>query len=143
MPAPANYTEQSLAEFMLIELEGIGESLGWDTTSLRVEAAIHDVEVLLGVADVVDATNLTSLRLLARLCIWRAARSSLANRYHTAIAGETKDPQQQWDHANQMVIEYELQAASQGLGGAGTIMISEISRPDPYAVVTTDMLADW
>lgn len=137
MPVPAFYSEASLAAFMVVELGTVADALGWVPGTPRVEYAVQDVAVVLGVADVATVTDIASLRALARLEIWRAARAGLVDRYRVSIDGQALDRQQMFEHVTAMLAEAEQQAAAVGVGTA-VLSINPITRTeDPYGVLAS------
>ena len=76
MPAPSQYTEAQLLDFMLIEAGTLGVALGLQANDDPLVQAVTAVERLLGISDVADATDLALLEAAARWETWREHRVS-------------------------------------------------------------------
>lgn len=137
MPAPQSYSDASLAQFMVAELGGIAGVLSWTVGSGAVAEAASDTAVILGVA-VADATNMATLRAVARLAIWRMAEGALSVAYDETTEGQSLKRSQMWDHAKAMVTRYEGQCAALGVDvgtGGGVVTIHPVTRSeDPYGI---------
>ncbi len=135
MAAPTSYSESGLATFMVVELGGTASALGWVAATAQVVAAVYAVERQLEVTDVASVTDMAALEVLARLSIWRAAKSGLAAFVDTTIDNESLKDSKLFENAAAMVAEYEQQASVIGAGGVGVVTIHPVVRSeDPYAV---------
>jgi hypothetical protein len=94
VPYPTGYTEQTLADFLIIELSDIGTILGWTADLDIVTAAVNDVEGWLGVSDVADSVEVTAIRALGAVAIWRRAVKALSSRYTVS------EDQQKYDRSD-------------------------------------------
>lgn len=75
MALPTAYTEAELAAFMRNGvLKHTATVLGWDNTGVDgdYQEAVNETLVAYGVSDIAQATDITKLRVLARVAVWRA-----------------------------------------------------------------------
>jgi hypothetical protein len=136
MPAPASYTETTLADFQLVALGPLAAVLGWTTTvEPAVVEAVNDALLAYGVADAAEATDIPKVRALARLTIWRAVARATAGNYRFSTDGQSFDRQQVHEHALAMIAEAEREGGAVG-AGPGMLVASVVrdDASDPYAV---------
>jgi hypothetical protein len=138
--APAAYTEEALQQWMLQQLSAVAEAL--DFTVADLADAVDDVllDYHDGAGSIADATDIRTLRALARVHAWQYAVNALAADYDHVADGLSVRRSQAHDQAAKALARAIQQAAELGVG-PGVVRVDSISRPDPYAWQTDDELA--
>lgn len=139
MPAPTEYSENDLAEYMIEILADIATVLGWDGDTPQITRAVYAVQRAYpddDLEDVSGATDMPLLEALARREALKAAATALAARVDIGSpAGDAKLAQQ---HAQCMrMLSLATFEAEQLLGDVASQAI--VVRPvrhteDPYRV---------
>lgn len=81
MAAPVSYTESSLAAYMVATLDSVATALGLTAMSTSIVTAVTAVERLLGVSDVVTATDMALVEAAARWQAWLAADAAASVKF--------------------------------------------------------------
>lgn len=132
MAIPAAYTEETLIQFCLTELGDVASVLGWAADTEQVAEAVNDALAAYGISDIADATDIATLRRLARWAIWRQAANSIVTRYTFAT-----DSGQRWERQGMVdaVLARARQAETDALAdlpGYAVELVSADDRRDPY-----------
>lgn len=138
MPIPTEYTEETLAGYMLTALSQVAGVLGWDDETDEVgEAIIGALLAYFGTAGansiIANATDITKLRVLARREIWRAAVAALTTKYTFSTDGQKFDRSDMMKLASAQLERAETDAAAFDTSTAPTVGVSTFRYPsDPY-----------
>lgn len=129
MAAPSTYTEETLAAFMVVELDDVARVLGWSDLS-HLQEPINETLLAYGASDIADATDVTQLRALARVMAWRAACSALVTRYDFA------DPDGRYSRSQMFKAAQERVAAAESAAAGwlpSVMLVSPVTyQYDPY-----------
>lgn len=113
MPAPAAYTETTLAEYMRDTLKNVAVDLGWTDvtpTTGHFRKPVSDVAVKLGVANVAESTAPVELiQLHARVAAWQEAVEAYTTAYYMGGLARSLRRDQLWDHARAMLAQAQLE----------------------------------
>jgi len=133
MTIPAVYTAATLQEFMHSELREVATILNWSVVEGSYAALVDNVLELYGVSDLSEATDITRLRLLARVVVWRAVVTAVSLDYTFTDLGATYQRNQMVESARKILADCET--AAMPYLDRYTVERGEISFPDdPYRV---------
>jgi hypothetical protein len=132
MAVPTSYTEESIKEFMLRTLEGVGPSSAWNTNDF--EEQLVDLLLLYEVDDIAEATAITKLRALARVVAWQKVVAATAGDFDFSADEAEYNRRVVFEHARMMLEEAERAAAEwlpKNWATQGTVTWED----DPYASI--------
>ena len=134
MAAPTSYTESSLISYMRTVTQAVSDTLGLNTGAFQ--EAVNDVLAAYGVSDIADATDITKLRVLAKVAAWRTVNDWLVTTaYDFSADGGSYKLSQMKEGAEKALQMAEGAAAEAGYTDAYAIQIGTLTRPyDPYLI---------
>lgn len=78
MPIPSGYSETELKAYMQQALGPVADALEWSVVANSYDESVTDTLLAYGVTDIADATDITKLRALALVAVWRSAEQAAA-----------------------------------------------------------------
>lgn len=124
MPAPASYTEQTLAQYMHTiitnddKVTELVTTLLWNVANGSYEEAVNEAMLVMGVSDVTSLTSLESIRQLravARMELWRLVVQRTVASIQVSDGVTAVSRQQIWEHAKAMLEMATAEAVSLGV----------------------------
>jgi urease accessory protein UreF len=133
MPLVAVYDETTLAAWMVLRLGLVATVLTWTAGHPQVAEAVADVERMMGVNDVAEASDPRAVERVALVCIWRRACDNFVALYDQLIEGESFNRSQLLKQAQQSLASAQAAAATDVDLGGGTVRVVRRRYPgDPY-----------
>lgn len=90
-PVPTSYSETQLKAYMHSILATVADALGWSVVNNNYDEAVNDTLLAYGESDIADATDITKLRALAAVAVWRAAQQAAAGLINWSTFGDKYD----------------------------------------------------
>ena len=90
-PVPVSYSETELKSFMATILGPVADALGWTVVANSFDEAVTDTLLAYGESDIADATDITKLRALAAVAVWRQAQQAAAGLFNWSTFGDKYD----------------------------------------------------
>lgn len=115
MPMPTSFTEQSLAEYMQVQLRALGEVAGWSAASMSYTWPVNHTLLEYGVQDIAEATNIKNLLMLAEVMALRAATTELSVVYDSSDESSNEKRSQMFVQASKLLDRAEARAKDAGL----------------------------
>jgi len=133
------YDETTIKTFFLTELSTTGTALGWTTGTTEVVQAVSDLDRILGVSDLADATDMVAVEAVGRVVIWRWAVRALINHYDITTVGQALKRSQHYEHAVAMLLDAEREALAY-LPSYRVAVDAVIYTQDPYGPIPYDQV---
>ena len=141
MTVLTSYSATSLISYMEGCLGETATILGFDT-SLDYGEALTQTELDYGVSDCSLATDIKKLLALARYNVWKHVAMFAVGKYHFSADGGSYDPQQIFDHANEMLKLAWIDAApyldEYAVGVSPVEHLDDPYKYDPYRIGMRD-----
>ncbi len=78
MTIPSSYSASTLKAYQHSLLGPVADALGWSVAGGSYDEALIDTLLAYGVTDIANATDITKLRALAAVAVWRQAQQAAA-----------------------------------------------------------------
>lgn len=128
MAIPTSYTDDELKAYMLGTLEGVGPSSAWAITAF--DEQLNDVLIDYGVTAIASATDITKLRVIARVHAWRKLSRAVAGDVDFSADGGTYKQSQLHDMIADELEKAEADAAVYAVSAVDTIVIGSMQYGD-------------
>ena len=134
MPVPTSYTEITFAMYLHGVLGVTAEMIGWTVVGDSYAEVINDTLLAYGVADIGDATDLSKLRVLGRMCLWQMAKTAVIPEVNYSADGQNYSREAIFQHIDNMLSQARIDALPFFDTGY-QVDVYGVSHDDPYAPI--------